>query len=241
VSNFTFGRLMSVLLGLALHGAAWSQATPPKHHDWPELPVPAGATALSVAGDVVLNGYRSRILQVDASGDSQALLAFYREHFGTRRVENKVAGAHVIAAQQGAYFHTVQIRKNGLEMAQATVMTTLLGQKPSRSAALNDTQSWLPTETRTLQTMEADDAGTRSITLTALNQQSLQTNRGLVLQAAERRGFRLTREDKLPASAVGARDGVSLWLSAASEQAIVTVSDAGEQRALTIVRTRQTQ
>jgi uncharacterized glyoxalase superfamily protein PhnB len=224
----------ALLLGLA--GNAWS-----KDADWPELPAPGGAKLTSVTGGIVLNGHRGRILQVDASGDTQALLAFYREHFGARRVENKIGDTQVIATQQGSYFYTVQVRKSGLDMAQATVMMTLLGQKPSRSTALNDTQSWLPTETRTLQTMEADDAGTRSITLTALNRQSLQTNRGLVLEAAEQRGFRLTREDKLPVSTAGARDGVSLWLSARSEQAIVTVVDTGEQRALTIVRTRQVQ
>jgi hypothetical protein len=156
-------------------------------------------------------------------------------------VENKLGDAQVIASQQGSHFHTVQIRKNGLETTQAAVITTLLGNKPSRSVALNDTQAWLPTETTTLQTLEADDAGTRSITLTAFNGQGLRTNRDLLLQAAAQRGFRLAREDKLPASTSGMRDGVSLWLSAKSEHAIVTVVDTGEQRALTIVRTRSMQ
>jgi hypothetical protein len=221
---------------LSLSASVWS-----KDVDWPELSAPTDAKLTSVAPDVVLNGHRSRIMQVDTQSSPQALLAFYRERFGTRRVENKLGDAQVIASQQGNYFHTVQIRQSGLEMTQATIVTTLLAQKPSRSAALNDTQAWLPTDTKTLQTLEAVDAGARSITLTAFNQQSLHTNRGLLVQAAEQRGFRITREDKLPASTPGLRDGLSLWLAARSEQAIVTVVDTGEQRAVTIVRTRALQ
>jgi hypothetical protein len=239
------GRHLAVMvvaaMALAVVNIAVAQTLPASTKDWPELSAPAGAAVSSVASDVVLNGQRSRILQVDAPSSPEAVLAFYREQFGARRVENKLGDTQVIASQQGSYFHTVQIRRSGLDAAQATLMTTLLGQRPSRSAALNDTQAWLPTETRTVQTMEADDAGTRSITLTAVNQQGLQTNRDSVMQAAAQRGFRITREDKLPASAQGLRDGVSLWLAARSEQAIVTVVDTGEQRALTIVRTRALQ
>jgi hypothetical protein len=210
-----------------------------KDSDWPELAAPAGATMSLVAHDIVLNGHRSRIVQVEAQGGAQELVAHYREQFGARRVENRVGDMQVIATQQGQHFHTVQVRRSGLDAAQATVVTTLIGPKPLRSAALNDTQAWLPTETKTLQTLEADDAGARSITVTAFNQQAMHTNRGLLLQAAEQRGFRLTHEDKLPAFSAGVRDGVSLWLSSKSEQAIVSVVDTGEQRAITIVRTRQ--
>jgi hypothetical protein len=219
--------------GFAVGFARASEAT------WPQAIAPEGARVQSVAPDVVLNGKRSRILQIDTPGSVQSTLAFYRKQFGPRHVENAVIDAKVIATREGNFFHTVHIQRKGLEAVQITMITTVLAQQLSRSAALSDTQAWLPHETNTVQTMESTDGGVRSITITAVNQQGLQTNRDLLLEAMQQRGFRVMREDKLAAATAGLRSGVSLWLSSRDEEATVTVADTGEHRALSIVRTRQ--
>lgn len=206
---------------------------------WPQWQAPTGARVQSVAPDVMLNGKRSRILQIDSAADVEAMLAFYRRQFGARRVENKVGQAQIIAARDGAFFHTVQIERSGPGGAKATVISTAASSGISKSAALTDTQSWLPAETKTLQTMESTEGGVRAVTVNASNTQALQANREQLLQALQQRGFRLVREDKPQAPNASAREGVSLWLSAQEEQATVTVVDTGERRFVSIVRTRE--
>jgi hypothetical protein len=206
---------------------------------WPRWQAPTDAHVQSVAPDVVLNGKRSRILQIDSSANVEAMLGFYRQQFGTRRVENKLGQAQIIAAREGEFFHTVQIERSGPGGAKATVITTAASPSLSKSTALHDTQAWLPADTKTLQTMESTDGGMRAVTVNAVNTQALQANRDQLLQAMQQRGFRLVREDKPKAVGAGVRDGVSLWLSAGEEQATVTVVDTGERRFVSIVRTKE--
>jgi hypothetical protein len=215
-------------------GAATAQTA------YPALGAPAGARVVVVAPDVVLNGQRSRILQIDSRGGADALIAHYREQFGARRVENKLSDAQIVAARVGSFFHTVQVRRQGPEGARATIITTAVASMPSHSAAMKETQSWLPADSATQQTMESTDGGLRSITVAASNTHSVQGNRDLLLQTMTQRGLRLDNENKGDTPAAAGREAVALSLSSRDENVLLTVSDTGERRAVLIIRTRQT-
>ncbi len=228
-------RKLLVALSLCAYGAAAKAADP----FWPDIDTPPGAQVQTIAPDVMLNGQRSRILQIDVSAGTETLAAFYRKRFGARRVENTMGDTVVIATREGGFFHTVQIRRRDAQGAQATVVSTSMAQPISRSKALQDTQSWLPADTAVVQSMESVDGGVRSVTMTAANAQSVQANRDLLLQASQQRGFRLVREEKVPAARPALSDGISLWLESPQEHAMVVVADVSERRALSIVRTRE--
>jgi hypothetical protein len=208
--------------------------------EWPQVHAPAGARVQTVANNVVLNGQKSRILQIDTNGSADSLMQFYREKFGARRVENRISNATVIASREGDFFHTVRIDSTGEGAAKAIWVSAALAVPASRSKALTDTQAWLPTETATLQSMESTDGGVRSVTLTAINKQAVRDNRELLLQATRQRGFRLLREQAAAAIRPGLQDGLTLWLDSKDEQVFIVIADTGERRTLSVVRTRQT-
>jgi hypothetical protein len=227
--------MRATLMALSLACSTATAQTP-----WPAIEAPQGARSVVVAPDVVLNGQRSRIVQVDSAADVDALAEHYRNRFGARRVDNRLGDAQIVAMRDGDFFHTVQVRRlSAAGGAQATIITTAIAPTPSRSAALKDTQSWLPHGSVMQQTMEATDQGVRSITVSVSNTHSVQRNRDLLLQAMAQRGLRLVRESKSDPTAGMGRESVVMWLAARDENVVATVSDAGERRAVSIIRSKE--
>jgi hypothetical protein len=226
-------RALVRLAGLSALGAyaALAHAEP-----WPEISVPAQARVEVVADNMLLNGKPCRLTRFEVRSSDAEVLAFYREQFGAKRVvENRVRKDPVIATRKGEYFITVQLHALGSGALQGTVMTTLLTAKPMTSAVLADTQKVLPTDTKVVSTVQTEDAGKRSLMVVGMNQNSPRANRDYVLEAMLARGFKLTREDT-PAGAAAA--AISLQLSSPTEEASVTISDAGRHRTVLINRVR---
>jgi hypothetical protein len=202
---------------------------------WPQLETPAGARVQAVAPDAVINGNHSRILRIDTRDSAEAILAFYRARFGEKRVENRVQGAQVIAAREGGFFHTVQVKTNAAGRAEITVITTALSEGLQTSAVVSDTEHCLPADSTVLQTLESNDGGVRAVTVTAANSHDVKTNKHHLRSALQGRGFRIVNEE--PITQAG-RAGSSMWLKGAGEEAMVTVLDTGAYRALTVHRTK---
>jgi hypothetical protein len=221
--------LMACALGLLLAGAG--SATP-----WPELPLPAGARAESVAADSVLNGRRSRILRAQFSGSLDEALAFYRAQFGRQHVETPLRDARVIAARQGEHFNTVQLRELAPGRVQATLMSTLMSGAGASSRVLRDTQRLLPPDSTVMNTLESTDQGRRAVMLTALNGLGMQTNRDELVRGLRQRGLRIAREDRTPLARGSA---LTLWAESAQEELTLSILDAGEQRIVVVNRVRE--
>lgn len=226
-----FGAALLLLCMSGFGGTALG-ATP-----WPQWEAPAGARVQAVAPDVVLNGKHSRILRIDTSDSADSVLAFYRTRLGAKRVENRVHGAQVIAARDGGFFHTVQVRTNAAGRAETTVITTALAEGLQRSAVVTDTESMLPADSAVLQTMESNDGGLRAVTVIGGNGHDVKTNSEHLRRALQERGFRLVKEDAAAGSA--GTPAVSTWQSGQGEEAIVTVIDSGTHRAVTVHRTKE--
>jgi hypothetical protein len=203
---------------------------------WPQIETPVGARVQTVAGEVVLNGRLARVFRFEVQGSEKELLAFFRDQFGARKVvENRVTRDPVIATRQGDHFITVQLHPLDSSRMQGTVMTTLLASKPLSNPVSADTRRMLPPDTRVVSTMQSDEAGRRSVMLVAVNENSVSVNRDHVLQAMAQRGFRLLRED---APRERQDRSLSLVLSSPTEDAEVTIADAGRFRSLLINRTK---
>jgi len=217
---------LALLLPLALHAAPLA---------WPEPELPSGGRAEVVAADTVLNGKRSRILKLSLPGTVDDALAFYRERFGKQHVVNPLRGSQVIAARQGAFFQTVQLRADASGRVDAILITTSLESGDRRSAALQETQAWLPADSAVMQSMESRDGDKRSLMLTAANTAGLDANRDALLQRLRQHGLRVVREDK--ASPQG-HPTLTLWAEGPREEATITLVDAGRYRSVLINRVR---
>lgn len=224
-------RFLGFLAAALLAGACHAEGPA-----WPELPLPDGARAETVAADTVLNGRRSRILRAELPGSVADALAFYRERFGRERVENPLRGASVIAQRQGGFFNTVQLRQAGPDRVEATLMSTATEGPAEMSRVLKDTQRLLPADSTLMNTMESNDAGRRSVMLTALNDADLQTNRDELVRGLRQRGLTVSREDR---SNAGERRTLTLWADGAQEEATLTVIDAGQHRMVVVNRVRE--
>lgn len=199
---------------------------------WPALHTPPGARMQTVAGDMVFNGKPCRVLRFEAKATDSELLAFYREQFGPRHVENRVRGDRVIATRQGDYFHTVQLHSIDPQHTQGTLMTTLLRDTGS-TAVSAEMVKVLPAETAVLSTIQSSDGGQRSVMVVGINLDSARANRDHVLAALQARGFHMRKDDAANARAF------ALVLSSGSEEVAVTITDAGPYRSVLLNRTKE--
>lgn len=202
----------------------------------PELKLPDGAQAQVVAGDMVVNGGRSRVVRFRVEQSEAQVLEFFRREFGAQHVVNTVQGRPVIGSRVGDHYHTVRLEPIGERAVAGTVMTTQLSGGPVRSAVGADTERVLPADSRVLSRMQSEDGGRRALLVTAVNRNGLRANRDHVVQALSDRGFKLVREDAAP---VQGHDATSLVLASGAEEAVVTVVDIGRYRSVVIQRTRE--
>ena len=111
-------------------------------------------------------------------------------------------------------------------------MTTRMAGKPMASVAMQDTGRWLPPANRIVSSMQSDDAGRRSITIMAINQHSLDANRGDLVRALKGAGFQVQRES-------ADAKHFAIELSSTTEDAQLIVSDAGAYRSVVLTRMNQ--
>ena len=203
---------------------------------WRGVEVPPGAHVQRVADDLVINGQRSQVTRLDITGTEENVLDFYRARFGANRVELRVNGARVIAARQGDRFVTVRVRCRLAGTVEGTVIATRINGGSSHAAMTLETEALLPADTAVLQTQESDDSGAPSTLLVAANRAGVRANRDAIVDQLRARGFRVVGED---ARQAGGRESLTLTLSSPSEDAALTVSDAGAYRSLLIQRSRR--
>jgi hypothetical protein len=190
-----------------------------------------------VADEMVLNGKPCRVFRFEVEGTEQGVLDFYRERFRTTRaIETRVKNRPVIATRQGDYFHTVQVNVADGRSVQATVITTALRAEPVRHAVALDTEALMPPDTAVVSTMQSSDAGRHAVTVVAVNRNSVQANHDHLVSGLRQRGFHITDAEAGHAPPAGA---VSLSLASSTEQAMLTISDAGAYRAVLLHRTRE--
>ena len=220
-------RSLAIVAGLGVLGAA-ANAAPAA---WPSLEMPAGARAEMVAADLVLNGKPCRVMRFEVAGSLDDVLQFYRTQFrATRAVETRVKDLPVIATRRDHHFHTVQLKSVG-EAVHATVITTALRSEPLASAVSRDTEALMPPDTVVVSTLQSDDAGRRSLTMVGVNRHSIAANRTHLVALLQQRGFRLLRSDS--------GESASLALASASEEATLTIADAGPYRTVLVQRTTE--
>ena len=231
--SLTFAASVSALGALGLAAASHADG-------WPTPGTPAGARLQVVADEIILNGRPCRVFRFDVQASEEEVLAFYRERFRTTRaVEARVNAHRVIATREGDYFHTVQLNPDtGARRVEGTVITTALRAQPERSAAA-DIEAWLPADTAVLSTMQSNDGlrgHVHALTVVAVNRHSVQANRDHVAEALRQRGFRLVDGDTPTAHSPAS---VSLTFVSPTEEAALTISDAGPYRAVLIHRTKE--
>lgn len=206
--------------------------------DWPRWVSPSGSTAQMLAEDMVLNGRRSRMQRLELADGMDAALKYVKQRLGPQHVVNQVQGATVVAAREGAYFHTVQLRVGSGDKVQATIMSSRVEASPGRSKVLIETERLLPMDSQVLQTMESQDDGRRSLLLSARNQLGLDANQDhLIRQLQQQHGLRPVPGPDATASQ-GSRNKRLIWLQSPQEDAMLSIVDSGDARLILIHRTK---
>jgi len=103
--------LFAVSLGIACAAGARNEANSCR-----ALPTPDGAKVLYVADDMVLNGVPMSIKEMRTKDAPDAVLAFYRREWGSRKpgsFETPTQGWRTIATYEGRCYYTVQVRAQG--------------------------------------------------------------------------------------------------------------------------------
>lgn len=203
--------------------------------DWPQPTWPAEARPELVAADSVLNGKHSRIWQARLSGTRAEAEQFFSQQLGAQRVRQQLRGNTVLAARQGDFFITVQLKEQ-LGQVQAQVMATSLREPVARSRALQDTLSWLPPETGVVQTLESSDEGRRGLTVTAMGQSSIEHLGDALSQHLRRRGWQ-PRQERVMTGA--GRQALQISAQGNGEDVLVIVADQGDHRSVVIQRNKE--
>lgn len=201
---------------------------------WPPVQAPPGTQIQRVADDMILNGKRSRLYRFEFKGTEEEVLRFYQSRFGPRRVENQIRGAHIVATQQGTYFHTVRLRAAGSRQVEVTIMTTALRADEGHSARSIDAQALMPPATTLLSTLQSQDEAKRSLLSLGANANSIRANRDHVVAMLQSRGFQLRSEE---AGTARGQQSIVLVLASAGEEVDVTIADFGVYRSLVINHT----
>lgn len=202
--------------------------------DWPRPAWPEGAQPELVAADTVLNGRHSRIWQARLSLSRAEAERFFQTQWGPKLTRNQVRGHTVLGTRQGDFFLTVQLKEQ-LGQVQAQLMATSLTEAPSRSRALQDTLSWLPSEVGVLQTLESSDEGRRGLTVTAFAPASVEQLAEAISLQLRRRGW-TPRRETLDTS--NGRQAQQLSVQAGGEDVLIAITDLGERRSVVIQRNK---
>lgn len=203
---------------------------------WPTLQSPEGTRSAIVAPDVVLNGKRSHIVRLQMKASVDDARAFYKQQFGGRFVENRWKDTWLIASQQGEFFHTVQLSAGPGGKAQAMAVSTVWAGPRARSVVMTDTERMLPPDSVVALSNESSDGPLRSVLMTGVNRHSIDTNVDHTVEQLRARGYRVVRQDS---QAMNGRPAQSVWLDGEAGSAIVSVIDVGEQRAVSIQRSKE--
>ena len=205
--------------------------------DWPTPAWPEGAKTELVATDTVLNSRHSRIWQARLPVSLAEAERFFKAQWGDKVTRNTVRGQLVLGSRQGDFFLTVQMKEQ-LGQVNAQLISTALNERPSRSRALQDTISWLPSEVGVLQTMESNDDARRGLTITAVGPASVD-------QLAEAIGLQLRRRGWTPQRGVlDTSNGLKaqqISVQAGGEDILIAISDLGERRSIVIQRNKERQ
>jgi hypothetical protein len=203
---------------------------------WPTLQSPEGTRSAIVAPDVVLNGKRSHIVRLQMKASVDDARAFYKQQFGGRFVENRWKDTWLIASQQGEFFHTLQLSAAPGGKAQALAVSTAMAGLRARSTVMADTERMLPPDSAVALSNESTDGPLRSVLMTGVNRHSVDANVDHTVEQLKARGYRVVRQNS---EAVNGRPAQSVWLDGEAGSAIVSVVDVGEQRAVSIQRSKE--
>jgi hypothetical protein len=212
-------------------------ALPAHAGDWPDLPAPTQAQLTWVVPEGVLNGQAARIARAEWSASLEGAVAHYREQWGRQIVVNRVNGRTVVANRQGDVFQTVQLQEIPGSRVLATLAQTRLSSKPLKSPALISTQAWLPADSQTVQTLETQDDGIKTLTLVASNSLSIAQNQAQLERLAREGGLVKVKQtqNQTPQGA-----SQVMWLESKQEEAVVVIAQQGLQRVSVVVtRTRK--
>lgn len=214
--------LRLALLASLLMPAWVAQAENPA---WPVVAAPPDVPLSSAGASISLGGLPMRIHVFATDKSTDDILDFYREQWGTRRVENKVKGATVIGRKEGDYFTTVQVTSSAGLTKGVVAITRLTA--PASAPSYDPFQA--PFNSKVLSDMQSVDGGKISRQTIFTNTQSTTTNRDRLVAMMEAEGMKLEVE-----GAPDAQRGQALFFRGGGQEAIAAITRNGAESAVVL-------
>ena len=228
-------------LFLALWGAAPVRAA----SDWPAIPLPEESTAYPVDDALVANGVPMRISAFTSPLSPEKLLAWFRQKFDGRLVENRFDGKVVLGQARGDHYLTVQIepaRHGSRGVAAVSDLRTAYEQREQTRAARDRWLRQLPSGSRIVSETTSKNPWRRTEQLVYANAHGISLNRDALREILSRDGLILEHEaraDEAPAGHAAAlpADARTLYFKGAQGEAIATLTYDDERRTVVVLNT----
>jgi hypothetical protein len=185
------------------------------------------STPNGMNAEVFINGVPTRVIERSVRAPLEETARVYRSGLGPRRIELPMAQGTLIAAPMDGYFITVQLTRLDDKRTQSRMsIANLKGTVQSALPLL------LPTGSKLLSRVGAQDAGKHSDTLVARNRQSVISNLAYLQQHLRADGYSLS--DKREVYRDDHR-GTVLWFEAPGRSVQIVAFDIAGETLLNIV------
>ncbi|HZQ74536.1 MAG TPA: hypothetical protein VFB08_16590 [Burkholderiales bacterium] len=175
--------LLAMLLGIACAASARNEPNGCR-----AFPTPDGAKLLYVASDMVLNGVPMSIKEMRTKDAPEAVLAFYRREWGSRKpgsFETPTQDWRTIATFEGRCYYTVQVRAAG----SGTYALLGVSRKPDVRPQAPGAGFPMPMGSRVFNDLASHDGPKSGRTVMLGNAQAPQQNVQFYRETFERQGW----------------------------------------------------
>lgn len=215
---------------------------------WPPVELPADVQTFDVGGDFLSNGMPTRATGFISPRGTSAVADWFKSHPAANWSVERMQEATVLGRAEGHHFITIKltpVRHGTRGLVSIVDMAKAAQEAPRLQARLAQWVSELPSGTRVMNHMAANDAGRLSEHLVLVNQQSEALNIRSVTAALVGRGFAVERTlapsstktssatsaaspQQPPGKAVlfksGTREAMAVFFRGAEGQSVITIN-----------------
>ncbi len=211
---------------------------------WPSVSLPDDVQAHEVGEQITVNGHAMRMQAFVSKRSPQELADWFKQAWGSTLVENTVHKKQVLGRANGEFYETVQLEASPDGTRGLTALTHLKGTADqTRTESRARLARWLarmPTDTKVVTDMAANDRGKASFYLVLTNTYSEEVNRDKLISLLTDEGYTPQRLSELAPSAQAQQleDRVkTLFFKGPNKEAMATIARDGKGRTFIVLNT----
>jgi hypothetical protein len=189
---------------------------------WPQPSYPERARVETIAESMRMNGMPVRLYRFEVNRPLTEVRDFYRNVFGSKRVEPLMEGFTVVAAAQTDVFATVRLRPLDDQRTEGYVMQTRTDAQALKTARV---EFPIPGGSQMLSQVESSDGPSNSNLILLQNSHSAKTNVDFFVQRLAERGLSVSRQAESSNQKLTAQ---TLWFIGKDKEALLVVQQSNQ-------------